>query len=136
MRITTYFFKLLLSLQNYANNFLDRGSQFNTGEAKLIEKLKYVDRGDYAIPVRETDVTKKADNLQNIKVAKLRKVKLFWLEYVKISASMVMAKESNILKSLAFPKFFLCVLNRSDKNNEQKQANKKQRKANKQKKFK
>ena len=49
---------------------------------------------------------------------------------------MVMAKESNILKSLAFPKFFLCVLNRSDKNNEQKQANKKQRKANKQKKFK
>ena len=35
-----------------------------------------------------------------------------------------MAKESNILKSLAFPKFFLCVLNRFDKNNEQKQANK------------
>ena len=38
---------------------------------------------------------------------------------------MVMAKESNILKSLAFPKFFLCVMNRFDKNNEQKQANKK-----------
>ena len=49
---------------------------------------------------------------------------------------MVMTKESNILKSLAFPEFFLCVLNRSDKNNEQKQANKKQRKASKQKKFK
>ena len=49
---------------------------------------------------------------------------------------MVMAKESNILRSLAFSKFFLCVLNRFDKNNEQKQANKKQRKANKQKKFK
>ena len=48
---------------------------------------------------------------------------------------MVMAKESNILKSLAFPKFFLCVLNRFDKNNEQKQANKKQRRANKQKKV-
>ena len=46
-----------------------------------------------------------------------------------------MAKESNILKSLAFPKFFLCVLNRFDKNNEQKQADKKQRKANKQKKI-
>ena len=54
------------------------------------------------------------------------------LEYVKISASVVMAKESNILKSLAFPRFFLCVLNRFDKNNEQKQANK-NRKANKQK---
>ena len=38
---------------------------------------------------------------------------------------MVMAKESNILKSLAFPKFFLCVLNRIDKNNGEKQANKK-----------
>ena len=59
MRITTYFFKLLPSLQNYANNVLDRGSQFTTGKGKLIEKLKYVDRGDYAIPVRGTDVTKR-----------------------------------------------------------------------------
>ena len=49
---------------------------------------------------------------------------------------MVMTKESTILKSLAFPKFFLCVLNRFNKNNEQKQANKKQRKANKKKKKK
>ena len=57
--MTTYFFKLLPSLQNYANNVLDRGSQFNTGERKLIEKLKYVDRGDCAIPVRGTDITKK-----------------------------------------------------------------------------
>ena len=77
MRTTTYFFKLLLSLQNYANNVLGRSSKFNTGEGKLIENLKYVDRGDYAIPVRETDVTKKAENLENIKVARLRKVKLF-----------------------------------------------------------
>ena len=82
-----YFFKLLLSLQNYANNVLGRGSQFNTGEEKLIEKLKYVDPRDYAIPVRETDVTKKAENLENIKVAKLRKDKLFWLEYVLLNFS-------------------------------------------------
>ena len=87
MRITIYFFKLLLSLQNYASNVLDRGSQFNTGEGKFIEKLKHVDRGDYAIPVRETDVTKKAENLQNIKIAKLRKVKLFWLNYVLLNFS-------------------------------------------------
>ena len=49
---------------------------------------------------------------------------------------MVMAKESNILKSLAFPKFFLCVLNRIDKNNGENKQIKKQKRTNKQKKFK
>ena len=73
MRITAYSFKLLSFLQNYANNVLDRGSQFNRGQGKLIKKLKYVDRGDYAIPVRETDVTKKAENLENIKCCKITK---------------------------------------------------------------
>ena len=46
-----------------------------------------MDRGDYAISVRETDVTKKAENLENIKVAVLRKVELFWLEYVLLNFS-------------------------------------------------
>ena len=65
-------------------------------------------------------------------------LKLFQLEYVKTAASMVIVKESNILEVwyLAFPKFFLCVLNKFDKNNERKQAHKKQRKAKKQKKTK
>ena len=52
---------------------------------------------------------------------------------------MVIAKESNILEVwyLAFFKFFLCVLNKFDKNSERQQTNKKQRKANtKQKNFK
>ena len=73
MRIITYYFKLLSSLQNYANNVLHRGSQFNTGDGKLIEKLEYVDRGNYVIPVRETDVTEKAEKLKNIKCRKITK---------------------------------------------------------------
>ena len=46
---------------------------------------------------------------------------------------MATAKKSNILRVwwLAFSKFFLCVLSKFDKNYEQKQVNKKLRKANK-----
>ena len=40
---------------------------------KLIEKLKYVNQENYAISVSETDVTKKAQNLEKIKCRKTTK---------------------------------------------------------------
>ena len=97
-----------------------------------------MDQENYIIPVTETEVTKKTKNLEK-NIAKLQKVKIFWLEDVKTTASIVIAKESNILEVwyLAFFKFFLCVLNKFDKSSERQQTNKKQRKANtKQKNFK
>ena len=70
-----------------------------------------MDQENHIIPAKDTEVTKKAKNLEN-----------FWLEYVKTTVSVVIAKESNILEVWypAFLKFFLCVLNQFDKNNERK----------------
>ena len=70
-----------------------------------------MDQENHIIPAKNTEVTKKAKNLEN-----------FWLEYVKTTASVVIAKESNMLEVWypAFLKFFLCVLNQFDKNNERK----------------
>ena len=64
MRVTTYFYKLLSPLQNYDNNVLDRGSQLHTPYGELIERIEIVDQENYIIPVRETEVTKKAKNLE------------------------------------------------------------------------
>ena len=78
---------------------------------------------NYIISVKETEVTKKLKNLEKKKkIAKLQKVKIFWLEYVKTTASIVITKESNKSEvwHLLFLKFFLYVLNKFDKNNEMK----------------
>ena len=55
-----------------------------------------MDQENYIIPVMETEVTKKTKNLEK-NIAKLQKAKIFWLEDVKTTASMFIAKESNIL---------------------------------------
>ena len=51
---------------------LDRGSHFNTGEGKIDRNI-YVNQENYVIPVRETDVTKKVQNLEKIKCRKITK---------------------------------------------------------------
>ena len=99
----------------------------------MIKRDETVDQENYIIPVKETDDTKKAKNLEK----NIAKLQIFWQDYVKTNASMVIAKEILEVWYLAFLKFFLCVLNKFDKNNERKQTHKKQRKTNnKQKNFK
>ena len=46
--------------------------KFSQVKEKFIEKLKYVNQENYDIPVRETAVTKKAQNIEKIKVFPIR----------------------------------------------------------------
>ena len=63
-------------------------------------------------------------------IAKLQRVKIFWLEYAKTTASMVIAKEILEVWYLPFLWFFLCIWNKFNKNDERKQTHKRQRKGN------
>ena len=94
----------------------------------MIKRIEIVAQENYIIPVKETEVTKKAKNLEK-NIAKLQKVKTFWIEYVKTTATMVIAKVSNKSEVwyIAFLKFFLYVLNKFNRNYKRKQRYKKEK---------
>ena len=100
--------KLQFTFINFYN-VLDRGSQFHTALGKIDQENWNYRPTELlrTLPVRETEVTKKARNLER-KFAKLQRVKFFWVEYVKTTVSVALAKESNTLEVwyLVFPKFW------------------------------
>ena len=67
---------------------------------KLIEKLKYVNQENYAIPVRETDITKKIQNIQNIKCRKITKDYTLLVRVCKNNCLSGYSQEKQYIKSL------------------------------------
>ena len=78
---------------------LDRGSHFNTGEGKIDRNI-YVNQENYVIRVRETDVTKKVQNLEKIKCRKITKDYTLLTRVCKNNCLSGYGQEKQYIKSL------------------------------------